>query len=302
MTGVWLYCHEPIMDSPAEIRTDDPFHFDEAKPNFEGQGRQNGFKYWLASSLMVWLGYDSQQAFNKALNKAIQACTALNIPILDNFVQERQIVDGKEEVVYKLSRFACYLTAMNGDSRKPQVAKAQAYFATVAQAVQHYLQEAENVERVLIRDEISEQEKSLTGIAFQAGVENYPLFQNAGYRGLYNMDLYKLRIRKGVSGKRTLLDFMGKEELAANLFRITQTEAKIRNENIRGQRPLENAAEAVGSKVRKAMIEISGTHPENLRISEDIRTVKSNLKSTHRQMKNLDKKPAPKRLPKPPSA
>lgn len=90
-------------------------------------------------------------------------------------------------------------------------------------------------------------------------------------------------------GRRTLLDFMGKEELAANLFRITQTEAKIRNDKIMGQRHLESAAELVGSKVRKTMIEISGTSPENPPISQDIRTVKSNLKSTHRQMKKLDK-------------
>lgn len=117
---------------------------------------------------------------------------------------------------------------------------------------------------------------------------NYAFFQSAGYRGLYNMDMGRLRNLKGVPKDRSPLDFMGKTELAANLFRVTQTEEKIRNENIRGQAPLEQAAETVGRKVRKTMIEISGSRPEALAPAQDIRKVHKDLQSSHREIKRLD--------------
>jgi DNA-damage-inducible protein D len=237
---------------------------------------------------MNWLGYETMSAFHKAVNKAISACSVLNIPILENFTEESREIDGKVEKDYRLSRFACYLTTMNGDNRKPQVAKAQAYFASLAQTIQNFIQESEGVERVIIRDEITDQEKTLSATACKAGVTNYPLFQNAGYRGLYNMDLFRLNQRKGIVKNRPLLDFMGKEELAANLFRITQTEAKIRNDRVTGQRLLEDTAEQVGRKVRATMREISGTTPESLPITQDIKQVRTGLKSTHRELKKLD--------------
>jgi DNA-damage-inducible protein D len=115
------------------------------------------------------------------------------------------------------------------------VAAAQVYFVTVAEAFRQYVQNAQNVERVQIREELSERERVLSGIAHTAGVNVYAFFQNAGYRGMYNMDLGRLKDLKGIDQSRSLLDFMGKEELAANLFRITQTEAKIKNDNsVRG--------------------------------------------------------------------
>ena len=170
---------------------------------------------------------------------------------------------GRSMVDYKLSRFACCLAAMNGDPKKPQVAKAQAYFVMWAEACRLSLR-VDGVERVGIRAEISEHERTLSGIAHQAGVPSYGLFQNAGYRGLYNMDLFQIRRAKGVPQTRSPLDFMGKTELAANLFRVTQTEEKIRASGIRGQAALERTAHEVGHKVRKTMIEISGRRPEDL--------------------------------------
>ena len=118
----------------------------------------------------------------------------------------------------------------------------------MAEALRNYIQTTEGVERVQIHEEISERERSLSAVAHQAGVEQYPFFQNAGYRGMYNMDLSELRELKGVPRNRTLLDFMGRQELAAILFRITQTEAKIGNEAIKGQRNLEKAALHVGKQ------------------------------------------------------
>lgn len=267
--------------------TPDLFHFDEDRPSFENFSHQNGFRYWLASDVARMLGYDDLNAVRKAINKAMGVCMTLAIPVHDNF---EQIETESDRHDFKLSRFACYLTVMNGDVRNPMVAKAQAYFVGLAESFRQYIQEADGVERVLIRGEVSEREKSLSATVHKRGVENYAFFQNAGYRGMYNMDLYQLKARKGLSGKGSLLDFMGKEELAANLFRITQTEAKIRNQNITGQKPLEQAAEGVGQQVRKTMIDISGTRPEALPLETDIGEVKKGIKKTHRELTKLDKK------------
>jgi DNA-damage-inducible protein D len=277
----------------------DLFHLDEDRPSFERLGQGNGGKFWYARDFMRMLGYESFQSFQKAINKAIATCTALNIPVAENFSQvSRPLPTGEIVSDFKLTRFACYLIAINGDVRKPEVAAAQAYFVTMAEAFRHYIQTADSVERVQIREEISERERSLSAVAHAAGVEQYPFFHNAGYRGMYNMDMNELRQLKGVSSARSLLDFMGRQELAANLFRITQTEAKIENEEIRGQGRLERTAFDVGQTVRKTMIELSGKAPESLPISEDIREVKGNLKHARREFGKLDK-PKHRSLPAP---
>lgn len=264
---------------------------------FEQYGQINGMKYWFARDLMAMLGYERFETFEKTcINKAIGACTTLKIPVLENFQQITREVDSKPVQDYKLSRFACYLMAMNGDTKKPQVASAQVYFASMAEAVRQYIEKVENVERVLIRDDVSERERSLSSTASRAGVENYPFFQNSGYRGMYNMGLNQLKEFKGVEFDRCLLDFMGKEELAANLFRITQTEAKVRNERVSGQRALEAAAHEVGKRVRHTMIQTSGSKPEHLPIAEDIKIVRKSLKSAQKHFAKLDKSSTPKRL------
>ena len=243
----------------SEASSESPFHLQPDKPGFESLANDNGFRFWWASELAVILGYESLNGFRKAVERAMMALTSLNIPVFDNIVQEQREVSGKLVVDYKLSRFACYLAAMNGDPKKPQVAQAQGYFVAWAEACRLYLEQAEGVERVAIRGEITEHERTLSGTAKMAGVVEYGLFQNAGYRGLYNMDLWQLRRHKGVPQGRSPLDFMGKTELAANLFRVTQTEEKIRGERIRGQKPLEHAAEDVGREVRRTM-EIGRAH------------------------------------------
>ncbi len=153
------------------------FHFDDGRPNFEGLCRENGFKYWLASDLMKALGYSSMQPVLKAVNHAQAACAQIDAPIGDNFVETKTDEGGKD---WKLSRFACYLTVMNGDSKNKHVAEAQVYFATIAETVRNLTVEVENVERVLVRGELSDREKALSATVHVRGVTNHPFFQNAG--------------------------------------------------------------------------------------------------------------------------
>jgi DNA-damage-inducible protein D len=138
--------------------TVDVFHFEKDRPSFETYAQSNGFTFWLASQLLECLGYSTMAPILKAVNNAMAACASLSIPIPENFQETSHAELGRD---WKLSRFACYLTVMNGDPRNPQVAAAQAYFVTMAEAFRQYVQEAENVERVLIRGDVSEREKAL---------------------------------------------------------------------------------------------------------------------------------------------
>lgn len=179
---------------------------------FEECGKENGMYHWTATQLADLLGYESFSTFKDVINKAVGVCMTLNIPVQDNIIQ---VFEDGRLVDYKLSRFACMLVAMNGNPAMPQVAKAQAYFITLAEASHHILN-AENTDRVSIRQELSKGEKSLHQTASLAGVENYAFFQNAGYRGMYNMNYKDLICYKGVSDGKRLLDYMGSTELAAN--------------------------------------------------------------------------------------
>jgi DNA-damage-inducible protein D len=265
---------------------------------FEAVGKTNGGRFWFAQHIAELLGYENSASFAKAVNKAIGVCTTLGISVSENFKQVTIVGERSEKITdFELSRFACYLTAMNGDISKPAVAAAQAYFAAIAVAIQQYVQTAENVERVQIRDEVTDRNKTLSGVAKAAGVQGpqYAFFSNAGYRGMYNMDYSRLQDLKGIEPARSLLDFMGKQELAATLFRLTETEAKITKEKLNGQHSLEQAAFTVGKKVRETMIATSGTYPENLPIAKDIKEVRSGLKKANRELKKIDRKP--KQLP-----
>jgi DNA-damage-inducible protein D len=280
-TGLYLYMTQELTHL---------FHDDETRPNFESYSKENGITFWLATDLMTMLGYETYSSFLSAINKAMSICATLKLPIEENFIPFQDIKDQSKN--YKLSRFACFLTAMNCDSRKIQVAAAQGYFAQLAEEAyrRHTEEESESVERVLIREDISDREKSLNSVAKNAGVLEYQFFQNAGYVGMYNLNIAKLRKRRAIPSNRSPLDFMGKTEMAANLFRVTQTEEKIRNQNIKGQKNLENAAKQVGKAVRNTMIETGGTKPEDLTKAEDIKTVRKGLQQTHKQFQQIDGK------------
>jgi DNA-damage-inducible protein D len=250
------------------------FHFDDDKQSFEDLASTNGDATWSGRQLMGLLGYTNWSSFEGVINKAVTACMSVKASTLDHFRR-----DGSD---YRLTKFACYLVVMNADSRKTEVAKAQAYFAVVVEAFQKFISSAGDVERVEIRQELTDREKSLSSCASRHGVQNYAFFRDRGYLGMYNMTLAQLRKHKGdpSQGKRPLFDFMAKRELAANLFRITETEARIEDGGITGQRALEQTALEVGQSIRNTMMDKGGTAPENLQLTTDINKVRSDLKKT----------------------
>lgn len=280
-------------DLSSPMSSTDLFHVGDG-PSFESLAEENGQVTWSARAVMEAMGYESFQSFEQIINKATTVCLSLKLSVMDNFAQTSVVLNGREVRDYRLSRFACYLVAMNGNVNKPQVARAQAYFAALAEAFEHYVREAEHVERVQVRAEITDHERSVSSAAKGVGVKDFARFQNAGYLGLYNLPIWKVRELKRVPRNRSPLDFMGKTELAANLFRITQTEEALKRGNVRGQAQAEDVAKKAGKIVRNTMEQISGTRPEALPPSQDIVVVQKKLKGSAREFKKLD---APKPVP-----
>jgi len=255
---------------------------------FEDFANTNGFLYWWSSDLMRFLGYSDERSYSKALNKASKVFTSLDIPAYDHIIQ----ADNNGSKDHKLTRFACYLIAMNADPSHPQVAAAQAYFAEQTRKAELlYLdqQPREPVERLVTRERIKNGQRSIASTVKQHGVTDYARFQNAGFLGLYNrlnIDLAKKRCIR----KEHLYDYMGKVELAANLFRISLTEEKIKSENICGQENLERAHRSVGQSIRKQVIDNTGKNPEDLPQEPRIPVIKSQLKKLVKKMTKEDKK------------
>ncbi len=249
--------------------------------SFEDLAEINGKALWSAKDLSQVLGYASYKTFEKGpISKAMTACMEAGIDCTENFHIDQEL---------RLTRFACYMIAINADPKKPEVAKAQAYFATVAQDVAT-LADVEEVKRVYIRSEVKDRYNGLSATAQSHGVEDFVFFMNAGYRGMYNMDIQKLRILKKAPRNRSPLDFMGPRELAANLFRFEETKVKITHENVRGQQKLEQSAAYVGRQVREIMRENSGQYPEDIEPTDDIKHSHKRLKAANKGFKKLDTK------------
>ena len=257
--------------------------------SFEDFKNQNGITYWWASEFMLMLGYADMKTFKKVLDRATKAFISLNIDHYDNIIRVDREIGGAMVPDYKLTRFACYLIAMNGDPKKPEVALVQAYFATQTRQFELYIEKSTDIERVLIRDEIKEGNKSLSSVAKDAGVVDYAKFTNAGYRGMYNMLNVQLAHKRGVD-KTKLFETMGRTELAANLFRITQTEERIKSQHIKGQEYLEQTHFSVGREVRSIIERNAGRSPEDLPQEKMIPEVKKTLKSEFLEMKKIDKR------------
>jgi DNA-damage-inducible protein D len=266
-------------------------YFDISNPAFEDSFHTNGQIFWYASEFVKRLGYNEYSPTMSPINKAMSVCLSLpSIVTADHFREEVRTIDGKPIKDFKMSRFACYLVAMNSDIKKEAVVKAQAYFAAFTAQIHEYIKTQNDIERVPLRKEISEHEKSLSATAKLYGVVQYAYFANKGYMGLYNMPIHKLRELKNIPDGETPLNYMGAEELGANIFRITQTDAKIKREGLHGQNALETAAYHVGKAVRNAIAETGGTMPEDLPPEVHIKKIESDLKKTSKAFGKEDKK------------
>ncbi len=246
--------------------------------NFEQikRKREDGTEYWSARDLSEVLQYKKWENFAKVINRAKLACRNSGYEILDHFPEVRKMVEIgsntiRELLDYELSRYACYLIVQNGDPRKEIIALGQTYFAiqTRRQEVADYFNELdEDNKRLVIRGNVKQWNQMLLEAARNAGVitnKEYAEFQNSGYEGLYGgLTAEDIHIKKNLKPKEKILDFMGSEELAANLFRITQTEAKLKRENVKTKEEANKTHYTVGATVRKAIKDIGGTMPEEL--------------------------------------
>lgn len=258
---------------------------------------ENGVEFWYARELATILEYNKWENFSKVIKRAMIACENSGKNSSDHFPEVRKMVGigskTKRSVIdYKLTRYACYLIVQNGDPRKEVIALGQTYFA-----VQTYRQEIndkfetldEDTRRLLLRGDIKQWNQLLVDSAHNIGIidnKDYAIFQNAGYMGLYGgLTVDDIKKRKNLKPKEKILDFMGSTELAANLFRISQTTEKLKKTKVKNKEEANHIHYEVGSKVRKAIKDIGGTMPENLP------TPKKSIKQIEKEhMKRLKKK------------
>ncbi|MBR3518428.1 MAG: DNA damage-inducible protein D [Lachnospiraceae bacterium] len=266
---------------------------------FEGIKHINeyGQEFWYARELQVALEYSQWRRFNDAISRAMEACINSGAEVSDHFAEVGKIVEAgathKTIIDYQLTRYACYLIVMNGDPRKEVIALGQSYFAIKTrqqELIDNYDELSEDQKRLAIRAEMKRHNAMLADAAHNAGVIeplDYAIFQNYGYQGLYGgLKSGDIRKRKGLKPKDDILDHMGSTELAANLFRATQTEEKLRRENVQGKQNANRTHYEVGKKVRQTIKDLGGTMPEDLPTPE--KSIKQLEKEQKKALKSKD--------------
>ena len=254
------------------------------------QTDENGNEFWAACQLAKALEYTDFRNFLSVIEKAKEACKNSGQPVKNHLVEFNEMVSigsGAEREMnsYKLSRYACYLVVQNADPTKEVIALGQTYFAVqtrlqeIRQMDDYIRLNTEDEKRLFLRDEMSKHNIQLAAAAKDAGVIeliDYAIFQNHGYMGLYGgLDAKAIQAKKGLKKSQQILDHMGSTELAANLFRATQTEEKLRRENILGKQKANRTHFEVGKKVRQTIEEIGGTMPENLPTEGSIKNLET---------------------------
>lgn len=237
---------------------------------------EHGQEFWYARELQVILEYAQWRRFYSTIERAKEACKRSGNSVEDHFANVGKMVElgsGSKRKVedMELSRYACYLIVMNGDSRKKVIALGQTYFAVKTrqqELIDNYENLTEDQKRLAVRNEMKIHNKSLAAAAQSAGVvtpKDYAVFQNKGYQGLYGgLGVKEIHARKDLKKSQKILDYMGSTELAANLFRATQTDDKLRREGIQGRKEAGDIHYQVGKKVRQTISELGGTMPEDL--------------------------------------
>ncbi len=257
-----------------------------------------GNEFWSARELYLLLDYSEWRNFTKVIDKAMQACESSHIKVSSHFVEANKMVQlgvGTQRQVsdFLLSRYACYLIVQNGDPSKPVIAAGQTYFAVQTRRQEladeeQFKQLQEDQKRLYLRNELKEHNKQLVETAQKAGVESnldFAIFQNHGYKGLYGgLDNKAIHARKGLQKNEKILDHMGSTELAANLFRATQTEEKLRRDNMQTKQEANQTHFDVGKKVRQTIQELGGTMPE------DLPTPDKSIKTLENHQKKLTNK------------
>ena len=266
---------------------------------------ENGVEFWSARELGKILEYSEYRHFLPVIDKAKIACKNSGQPIANHFEDILELVtigSGAERQIdsVKLSRYACYLIVQNADPSKAVVANGQTYFAVqtriaeIKQMDDYNRLSTEEEKRLFLRDELTRHNVQLADAAKNAGVIepiDYAIFQNHGYMGLYGgLGAKDIHAKKGLKKSQKILDHMGSTELAANLFRATQTEDKLRREQVKGKTKANRTHFEVGAKVRKTIEELGGTMPENLPVADSIKSVESKQRKQLSKARDDDKK------------
>ena len=255
---------------------------------------ENGIEFWYAREIMEVLQYSKWQNFEKIIDKAKTSCKNSDISVFEHFTDVSKTIKmpkGAEKTIldYKLTRYACYLIAQNGDSRKKVIALAQTYFAVQTRkqeiSEKEYSMLTEDEKRFYQRDLTRKGNYSLNQTAKNAGVKNFDRFHNSGYKGLYNGETADdIAKRKGLRYREDILDNMGSDELIANLFRISQTEQKLKKDNIQTEKEANKTHYNIGKNIREVIAKNGGTMPEELP------TPKKSLKQLEKENKKSLKK------------
>ena len=252
---------------------------------------ENGVEFWYARELMIILEYRQWRRFENVITKAKESCKNSDISVIEHFANvgklSKRANNAEVEINdYKLSRYACYLIAQNGDSRKKVIALAQTYFAVQTRKQEitekEYSMLSEDEKRFYQRNLTRKGNYSLNQTAKKAGVKNFDKFHNAGYKGLYNGETADdIAKRKGLRYREDILDNMGSDELIANLFRISQTEQKLRKDNVQGEKEANKTHYKIGKNIREVIAKNGGTMPE------DLPTPKKSLKQLEKENKKM---------------